>query len=423
MSDVCTEIRKSINNLLEHPSFKNWLANEKPEEGDYILVNNSFVFRDVKTVKSEYHICLVVDGNGHIIPDPKIVTGIRLNVDLKRLSNRIKSPLKIIDISQAVSNELAKIGYIVFLLIGQIEDVALTETIGHSAFKSITWDPSASQSVLVSNASIIVKEVHDEESIWEALQKYFQSNNQNIPSGLREAMGIALTKLQDQATAEVEIPRFGTQPGKGITDTIVQVLKEQRVVYKTALEGYLHAKESNQLNEILRIAYNFACDATEYIRLIVSVSDIKPIVLWGTIAEHYALSEAFRNLQWMRSQSKPYLSDYERTIANARNSAFHNLFPFRKTLRVPLPEMALQGAELRIFSEYSRKKENQLTYQDKALVDVFMEFTRAREQRLSDRFWQQNLLVMDATIALFEKTCDFLRVLHAEMSTYSSKSE
>ena len=415
MSKVCNAIRQSVGRLLKHPSFQQWLSGETLEPGDYILVNNSFVFRDVKTKKSEHYLCLVVDNGRNIIPDPKIATGIRLNSDLKRFSVRSRNLPVLTDLDQAVSQEIAKIGQIVFLLIGEIRDVAITEPVDHPAFDSIEWDPSANQLFLVSGSKIVVSEIHDEEAIWSAIEQHFQSSGQSIPVGLREAIGVTLDKLQDKAVAEVKIPDFGTTPGGGITDAIVKVIKEQRDQYKQVLNQYLSNREASLLNEILRISYNFASDATSYIRLIVSICDLKPVVLWGTIAEHYALSEAFRNLPWTRSRNKPSLKNYERSVADARNSAFHHLFPFRKTLKVPLPDTALQGAELRIFSEYTRKKENRLRYPDEDLVDILTDFTRAREQRLSDRFWQQNLQVMDATIELFRKTSDFLKVLHLEI--------
>ena len=417
MSKVCNAIKQSVDRLLKHPSFQQWLSRETLEPGGYILVNNSFVFRDVKTKKSEYYLCLVVDSGRNIILDPKIATGVRLNSDLKRFSVRSRNLPVLTDLDQAVSQEIAKIGRIVFLLIGEIRDVAITELVDHSAFGSIEWDPSSNQPFLVSGSKIIVSEIHDEEAIWSSIEQHFQAAGQNIPVGLREDIGVTLDKLQDKAVAEVKIPDFGTTPGEGITDVIVKVIKDQRDQYRQVLDQYLSSREASLFNEILRISYNFASDATSYIRLIVSICDLKPVVLWGTISEHYALSEAFRNLPWTRSRNKPSLKNYERSVADARNNAFHHLFPFRKTLNVPLPDTALQGAELRIFSEYARKKENRLRYQDEDLVDILTDFTRAREQRLSDRFWLQNLRVMDATIELFRKTSDFLKVLHSEMET------
>jgi len=423
MSNVESEIRQSVKRLLEHQGFQSWLASERPGPGDYVVVNNSFIFRDVKTAKSALYLCLVVGEDGKIKPEPKIANGIRLNSDFKEFSGRSRN-LRLADLDGAVSDQICNVGRILFVLIGQVKDtVVLKEPVNHKAFKTICWDPSIRNQVHVSGEHITVGEVHDEDSIWQVIEGHFQSRRQDVPSGLREAIGIALDKLQEQAIAKVEIPPFGTSPGNGVTDAIVRVLREQRDHYDEALTSYKSGGDLSALNEVLRIAYNFASDAIGYIRLTVSICDLKPIVLWGTIAEHYSLSEAFRRLPWTRSRNKPSLRNYQLTIADARNSTFHDLFPFRKTLRIPLPDDALQKIELRLFSEHRRRRDNQLTFKDKELVDILTEFTRARERRVSDRFWHQNLQVMDATIALFAKTGDFLKVLHAEMGSKHQSSQ
>jgi hypothetical protein len=200
-----------------------------------------------------------------------------------------------------------------------------------------------------------------------------------------------------------------------MTDNIVEVLKEQRDEYAKALSQLTRQRSGapTALNDILRIAYNFASDATMFLRLIVSICDLKPLILWGTIAEHHKLSESFKRLPWTRSLNKPSLRNYISTISDARNSAFHNLFPFRKSLSATLPESALQHASLRIFSEHGKKKQNQLDYQDRELLEVLFEFTRARERRAPIRFWQQNLEVMNNAIDLFDQTSKFLKTVFA----------
>jgi len=419
MNEVASEIRENVRALLKHNGFQDWKAQERLEPGDYVVVNNSFVFRDVKTVKSNLYLCLEVADSGELKSEPKIASDVRLNSDFKRFSVRSQNLPPVHELNDAVSDQIQRIGRLIFLLIGKVQERVVDAAIDHAAFDSISWDPSLNDDISISDRRIKVREVHDEERIWESIEEHFRAQSQDIPSGLREALGVALDKLQDRAEAEVEIPSFGMRVEGGITDAIVHVLREQRDCYSEALDRYLVASDPSVLNEILRIAYNFASDATAYIRLVVSICDLKPIVLWGTIAEHYALSEEFQHLSWVRSRNKPSLKNYEGIISDARNSAFHNLFPFRKTLSISLPADALQGARLRIFSEHRRKKENELTYQDKELVDVLTQFTRAREQRPSDHFWRQNLRVMNATIALFERTSEFLKLIHTRLEVQS----
>lgn len=419
MNKIKDEICQSINQLFSHDGYKDWLVKENPKSGDYIIINNSFILRDMKTVKSSHYLCLLFEQDRDINNEPKIINNLNFNSDFKLVSANFTNSHDLITLEKAISNEMQNIGQIVFFLIGKLQDcIVLTEEVKHESIKSITWDPSISNIIYILKDAITVREVYNEEQIWQEIEKHFTTSNLEVPSGLPEAVGVALDNLQKKAIAEVEIPPLGTPvPQEGILDTVVKTLYEQRKNYNIVLEQYLNKQNSSSFNEILRIAYNFSKDAITLIRLLVSICDLKPIILWGTIAEHFVLLEEFRHLPWTRSLKKPSLKDYENTISNARNRAFHNLFPFRKTLKVALSNSAIQEPELLIFSEFGQKKKNQLTYQDKNLVDILTEFTRAREQRVSEHFWQQNLKVMDAAIELFNKTSLFLKTLHQEMSS------
>lgn len=399
-----------------HPSFISQLESATPSAGDLALINNSFLFReDVKTKKADEYLALTI-GEAGAKPEISIGRGPRINMDLKVFASSSTNLPITSSLSSEIGPQLEQLGHLVFLLIGEIDDTEVVEaTLNHSAFNSVAWDPSTTELVRLDEGCIVVGRTDDEHEIWNAVIEQFGASGIEAPDGLRESLAVALDKLQDQAVARVRIPEIGDAASTGITDAILSVLREQRDQYgdsvaKLASGG---AERDTALNDVLRLAYNFASDATGYLRLIVSVCDLKPIVLWGTIAEHYALSVAFHSLPWERSRKKPSLKTYQQSIGDARNSAFHNLFPFRKTLRVPLPEAALGSPELQIFCEHTKKSGNQLTYRDRELVDVLVEFTRARERRLPTSFWERNVDVMNATISLFESTSEFVKILSA----------
>lgn len=99
-------------------------------------------------------------------------------------------------------------------------------------------------------------------------------------------------------------------------------------------------------------------------------------------------------------------------IGGARNKSFHNLFPFSKTLRVPLDGVPLEAIRLTFFSEYGGKKNaNRFEYQDQDLIEAFTEFTRAGEKFVPFSFWGKNLDVMSRTVDLLRATDDALRCL------------
>ena len=414
MHAVIDSIQRDVEQLLAHPTYQQWAATQALREGDICLVNNSFVYRDVTTTKSDRYLAIMFAGSGQPEPNPFIATGVRINSDLKRIAARSSNFPVLTTMEDAVQTQIADIGVLAFVLIGRVEDTVIIEqALDHPTFDQVIWDPSLPSVARVNESTITVQDTYDEDAVWSVVAAWLVEQGRPISDDLREAIGIALDRLQDRAIAKLILPGVTDAGQQSMTDDIVRVLKEQREHYARALSHVARQPSEPQtaLNDVLRIAYNFASDASTFLRLIVSVCDLKPIVLWGTIAEHFKLSESFRHLPWTRSLSKPSLKNYIATISDARNSAFHNLFPFRKSLSVSLPEAALRQVNLRLFSEHRKKKENQLDYQDRELVEVLIQFTRARDRRASLRFWQQNLEVMDNAIELFHRTNEFLKTI------------
>jgi hypothetical protein len=412
MKDILKGITEAPTAIQKHPAFIEWKRAQKPAKGDLIILNNSFVYRNVKTTKSESFLALRFKDDAELEAEPMVARGLAINSDFKLVPAKSRNLPSLTPLTQAVSSELASLGVLVFLLIGAIEDtVVLAEAVKHDAVEALVWDPTLSSPLELAGAILKVRDASDEDDVWGHILAHFRKTNEKPPEGLREAIAIAIDELQAQAVARLVLPAASSKSRSSMTHQVASVLRRHRAVYAKALGPLSTSADLQDPNEVLRIAYNFASDATTFLRLVVSICDLKPIVLWGTIHRHHALSEAFRNLPWERARLKPSLDGYERIVRDARNAVFHDLFPFRKTLQVDLPQNALEKATVRLFSEYTRKKENQLTFRDKEVLDVLFEFTRARYRRAPLRFWQQNLAVMDATIDLFEETGNHLVAL------------
>jgi len=406
MRETLNRIAESIALLQKHPAFLEWRKTLKPGKDDIILINNSFVYRNVKTTKSDSYLALRFKDDTQFERYPLVAHGLAINSDFRLIPAKSRNFPALTPLAEAASAELASLGVLVFLLIGTIEDtVVLSEPVNHAALTLLVWDPTLSSDIDLANTILRVRDASDEDAVWERVLAHFKAAKQKPPDGIREAIAIAIDKLQSNAVARLVMPSAKAPSHSSMTHQVAEVLRKHRSAYAKAL-GPLSPPSTAiaDLNEVLRIAYNFASDATTFLRLVVSICDLKPIVLWGTVHRHHALSEAFRNLPWERARLKPSLEGYESIVRDARNAVFHDLFPFRKTLEVDLPQNALQNATIRLFSEYSRRKENQLTFRDKHVLEVLFEFTRARYRRAPSRFWQQNLAVMDATIELFEET-------------------
>jgi len=418
MSQVAQHIKRSTRALISHQALSEKLRATPFESKDILLLNNSFVFREkqsIKTTKSDQYVCVHVTKGGNFSRAPRVATGIAINSDFKRITSGETSKLNLVTLERALASQLNSLGNLVFILIGHIDDtLVIRQPIHHSEFNELVWNPGAKDPMSVLAPLITVADTGDEAQVWSRIADHFSDSGSEVPEGLRDAFAVAIDKLKDQALANLVLPSSGVVHSPNMTESIVQVLEEQRDEYKDALKQ--SRKQAAVSNDVLRIAYNFASDAITFIRLIISICDLKPVVLWGTIDKHFALAEALRNLPWHRHRNKPSLRNYRTTIADARNSAFHNLFPFRKSLDVALPEDSLQEARMRIFSEHGKKSQNQLLYQDKELVDLLFEFTRARERQVSLQFWESNLSVMDATIDLCEGTASFVKALLLEGS-------
>jgi hypothetical protein len=418
MKDTVDRISKSVSLLQEHPAFQEWKKPLRPAKGDVILVNNSFVYRSVKTVKNDSYLALRYGNEIKLEPQPLVARGIRINSDFKLVPSKSRNFPSLMPLTEAVSAELSSLGILVFLLIGEIEDnVVLSEAFNHAAVETLVWDPALTLPFELVDRIIRVRDASDEDALWDHVLSHFGSTEQKPPEGMREALGICVDKLHARAVARLALPTSAGKPQSSMTHLVASVLRTHRDAYVRALgasDG--DTAPIQEPNEVLRIAYNFASDATTFLRLIVSICDLKPIVLWGTLHRHHALSEAFRNLPWERARVKSSLEGYESIVRDARNAVFHDLFPFRKTLEVELPQNALQNATIRLFSEYARKRENQLSFRDKEVLQVLFEFTRARYRRAPSRFWRQNVAVMDAAIELFEETGEHLAGLQKASS-------
>jgi len=410
-------IEQNVYGLLKHPLFQDWFGSQTIHKDDILLINNSFIFRkDVITNKSRLYVALNVKELERRKPTIFIAEWDSFNSEFKLFSRNFRVP-SLTSLDKAIDDQIVTLGEMVFILIGYVEDnVQIKVPVGYGPYKTLMLDPALTEQVNIQNDTITIKDTYDEELIWSAIESHFYQSDKPLPEKMRDIIGSAIDQLKEQSMARLVLPNNNRSQNICMTDAIVKVLKDQRNEYANSLQAVtqqdLMSLRPGSYNEVLRIAYNFASDATTFLRLVISICDLKPIVLWGTISEHYDLSKVFQELPWISSRKKPSLKNYVSVIGDTRNSAFHNLFPFRKSLEVVLPTSALQNARLHIFSEYERKKENQLKFQDKELVDVLFEFTRARERRVPLRFWQQNLRVMERTIALFEKTGEVLRALY-----------
>ncbi|MGI6375224.1 MAG: hypothetical protein ACOX3S_04365 [Anaerolineae bacterium] len=375
MDTIITAIEQSVRRVTDHQSYKEWFETSR-ERGDLVVINNSFLDRQGRpTSKSRSYLAVHVDGKGRSERLPCVVTSSsRINTDLKRISST--SPeLQVYDLSSAVTEELGRLGSVVFVLIGGM--------------------PEASESNTPRYRS-------DEEA-------------ESLSTDARGSVGDPLSLLSsDGPPTQLTLPIAGSVADCTLTDKIVAGLGPQILQYREALStSNEDARAKDEVStDVFRIAYNFACEVKELVSLIISVNDLKPITLWGTIGEHYCLATEMQSLLNGDTLNKVSLKQYHDSISNARNRTFHNALPFRNEISVSLPEGALGAVTLRLFTEFTgNRKRNSLDYEDRELVELLLGFTRAREERQPFTFWEKNADVMGSMVQVIEQTGSFLRML------------
>lgn len=400
--------RDSVEALVSMDSFTSWLSSEPSVSGgDLIVFNNSFVYRDrVKTTKSTQYLCITASRPGAVdLKSVGVAMPPSFNVDFKRFPTKSQTIPDVHRLGEAVGEQVSRIGRFVFLLIGTVDDdVQCAVPLSHALFSQLRFAPMAASPADITEGDVVVtNNLHDPEGVWTELQQVAIAKGiveDELPASLESRFADAFERLQQEAYSLVRLPTNEIRSGeKTLLGGLVQAIDRQVSAYEHSLErcGDDSRKDPLAFADVLRIAYNFASDAGKLIDLIVSVCDLKPILLWCTIKEHLDLAEAFRNLPWAKSKKKPSLDRYEETIARARNRAFHDLIPFDRSMEVDVSDISLRAKRLRIFSPYSmRKTANVLEYEDQELVELLIQFTRAPETAVSFAFWKRNADVMRA---------------------------
>lgn len=335
----------SLRKLVVHPSFESFY--EKNRKPKIIQLNNSFIHRDVKTNKNELHLFLKMKDNSRERFDIYVGKEIGQNLNFKPISEKSTNKPDIRPIEEVINEEIKKLGKILYVLIAKVkDDVHLKKSVNCKEIRTVNWIPQQKIFFIYRDNEIYINNISDREKIWSKIEE----NNAIVDrENTKKAIFIALDGLEKQAVARIVISEKSED--EGLLDQVVKALKKHREEYVELLDQH-----TQNINELRRIAYNFATDVLTYLNLIVSICDLKPIVLWGTIGEHFCLSEAFRNLSCFDNKIKPSLKGYRQIISDERNESFHRIISLNKTLKLELPPEAIGYTEITFFPNMGIKK-------------------------------------------------------------------
>lgn len=421
---ILKSIRESVAAVAASDAFVGWLASEKGlAESDLVALNNSFVYRDgVKTVKNAAYPCLRISPSGALdaaavwIGEPP-----SFNADFKRFSSKGNIP-PVRELRSAVDLEVAGLGRLIFLLVGAIDDTVITEVdLGSDLIKKLKYDPTATATVSIDTDGVVtVTRLQDSEGIWSELEARAIADKVvegSLPDALEAPFADAFERLQAEARSFLRLTdgAIGSLDGT-ILGRLTGGIGQQLSEYESAIQrcGDDGSADPSAFADVLRIAYNFAGEARKLIELVVSVCDLKPVLLWCTIDAHLELAEAFRALPWTKSKKKPSLDRYVEMVSRARNRAFHDLTPFDRSLEVDVGGISLQTKRLLLFGPYQpRGSGSVFEYEDQELVEVLMRFSRAPETSLPMAFWQRNARVMKELVRLLRAVGEALILLQS----------
>jgi hypothetical protein len=392
-------------------------AESTPKPSDLILLNNSFVFRaPVRTKKSEKYLCVTLDGS--LAPDLgslRTAEVASFNLDFKRMRIGSSTVPTTAMIGEATKEELSRLGQLVFILIGSMDDTVVCRVdIKQGPFKELRFEPTASAYASIQGDVVVTSRLDDVETLWAEVEKQADADltkDGRLPESMVGSFADAFERLQAEAHSELRLPDATIRSlDETLLGSICRTTSEQIRAYEGAVAELNKASggEARAYAEVLRIAHNFAGDAAKLIRLVVSVCDLKPILMWCTIGEHLNLAESFRLLPWLKSKNKASVERYSETIARARNRAFHDFIPFDRSVQVELGGVDVKATRLLLFPPYSKKGSAGVEYEDQEIVELLTDFTRAPQTSVPLTFWRRNTEVMRSLERLLRATGEAL---------------
>lgn len=415
----------NINDFINNSELFKILDKLDKKDEKLVVINNSFLFREkIKTNKNKKYLAFTPDKIPVNEDNCFIIEGIELKNNYKIVNRNLDKLNYKKSLNDAIDEEVKNLGDILFVLMGEIDNnIEIKIPLENSIINTISYSPKYTDKISFRNFCLYINNIESEDELWDSIERILlnEGNSDTEIENLKNIIGNTFDELKKAIYLNMKIPVSFNQDKDYFLELIYKSIKEQVDIYGSYIENLESAKvdRDSSFNEVLRIAYNFADDAITLIRLIISVCDLKPIILWNTFSTHYRLTESIKNLPWSKRVKKPSISKYVDTIKKARNKSFHRLIPFSEAFEIELPENSIKDVNLRIFSEYgSKNSANRLTYKDKELVDVLMEFTRTSEEIVKESYWKKNLDTMKLTVELLRETANTLR----ELKSYKDNS-
>ena len=421
LKEIQEVIESNIKDLTQSDSFCAWFENQKKNEGDWVIMNNSFIFRKTKTFKTrknKYFLGFPIKKAKPDFDSIFVSTPSDFDTDFRIIQSMDTSRIGNDPLEYSINSEVQKLGQLVFFLIGKLIEIPTSVSIQSKFIKELRFDPTCSAPDLVNqdgNYVYIVNQLNDPEGAWNTTRPKIEDLFGKDVISLQKAFFLAHDELRKEAKYHMVLPEsISSKTDNTFINELIKSISEQRRFYELALEKYMNGQDAeNNFREILRISYNFSNEAIRIIQLLVSICDLKPVLLWSTIKSHFDLVEALRSIPIIKSEKKGNTEEYINMVHSARNHAFHNLLPFDRSIEADLTGIQMNARKLTLLPSYTqREKAIAFDYEDREMVEILKEFTRADETKVSLEFWQRNGDLIRCFETLLIKTEDAMWLIN-----------
>jgi len=393
----------------------------KDKEKTYLLINSSFLYREkrlVRTSQSSRRLVAEIarSGEGLCVNDVFVLDDFNIR-NHYRILETIENN-RVFKLEEVISQELKSLGDVIFVLTGTIIGVQPIErTVSTDLVKVLRLDPTLSDVFKFEDGVCVINNIIPIEDLFDKIGDMLGAEMQ-LPQDVRQAIAKAYDTLLNEVTTKVVISAGeNVDVNSTILGKILYSLKKQAEEYQQLMDELLGNEDNKQVrNELLRIAYNFSTDVLPLIFLFMSICDLKPLVFWCTVDKQWDLYESFASLPWSALGRKEKIEEYRTIIAEARNHAFHHILPFETTIDVDLSNVDVRADSMLLFPSFGSKKPRGIRMKDQELVDVFSEFSRAKQRPVSTKFWKENLNVMKKATDLTRSILDTLMLLRRAQS-------
>lgn len=123
VEQLCEAVQQQVAQVLASAAYQAWADGLQLHEGDLVVFNNSFLFREgiVSTVKNSNYLAVAANDKGEAsLPALVVRVGSRINVRFKRIQVRSATEVGRRTISDAIAEEVADLGTIIFALVGAV---------------------------------------------------------------------------------------------------------------------------------------------------------------------------------------------------------------------------------------------------------------------------------------------------------------